>query len=60
LRAQEDKIMTMNAAPLTDKQVTAAEAMERNKEEDRSIIDSYFDVLHKATASIPTGGTQFG
>lgn len=52
--------MTRNAAPLTDTQVTAEEAIERSKEEDRGKIDCYFDFLDKAIASIPTGGTQFG
>jgi hypothetical protein len=57
---QEDKIMAMNLVPFTDMQVTAEEAIERSKEQARGVMDSYFDFLHKAVASIPTGGTQFG
>lgn len=52
--------MAMNLAPSTDMQVTAEEAIERSKEQARGVIDNYFDFLHKAIASIPTGGTQFG
>ena len=40
---------------MTDMQATAEETIEA-----RGIMDSYFDFLHKAIASIPTGGTQFG
>jgi hypothetical protein len=49
--------MAMNPVPSTDLQVTAEEAVERNA---RGVVHSYFDFLHKAIASIPTGGTQFG
>jgi len=48
--------MAMNVLPLTDMQA----AIERSKEEGRAVMDSYFDLLGKAIASIPTGGTQFG
>ena len=46
--------------PLTDMQATAGETIERIQKEARGVVDSYFDVLQKAIASIPTGGTQFG
>ena len=41
-------------------QARVEETIQRSKEEARRVIDSYFDLLHKAIASIPTGGTQFG
>jgi hypothetical protein len=41
-------------------QATAEKTVERSKEEARGVMDSYFDFLHKAITSIPTGGTQFG
>jgi hypothetical protein len=56
---QEDKIMAMNMIPVAD-QATAGEAIEHSKEEARGVMDSYFDFLHKAIASIPTDGMQFG
>jgi len=52
--------MAMNLVPFTDMQVTAEEAIERSREQARGVIDNYFDFLHKAVASIPTNGTQFG
>jgi hypothetical protein len=52
--------MAMNPAPSTDRQVTAEETIERSKEQARGVMDSYFDFLQKAIASIPTGGTPFG
>jgi hypothetical protein len=45
---------------LTDTKGTTEETIEGSKEEDRGKMDSYFDFLQKAIASIPTGGTQFG
>ena len=52
--------MAMKPIPSTDMQVTAQEAIERRKDQARRVMDSYFDFLHKAIASIPTGGTPFG
>ena len=40
-------------------QATAEETIERSKEEARWALDSYFDLLHKAIASIPTGRILF-
>jgi hypothetical protein len=48
------QIMAMNPVPSTG---AAQEGIERRKEQE---MDSYFDFLHKAIASIPTGGTPFG
>ena len=45
---------------LKDWQATSGEAIEQTKEEARGAMDNYFDFLHKAIASIPTGGTQLG
>jgi hypothetical protein len=52
--------MAMNPVQSTDMQVTAEEAIERSKEQARGVMDSYFDFLHKAIASIPTGATPLG
>ena len=40
---------------LKDWQATSGEAIEQTKEEARGAMDNYFDFLHKAIASIPTG-----
>jgi hypothetical protein len=52
--------MATNPVPSTDMQVTAEKVIERSKEQARGVMDSYFDFLRKAVASIPTGGTPFG
>jgi len=52
--------MAMNPVQSTDMQVTAEEVIERSKEQARGVMDSYFDFLHKAIASIPTGATPLG
>jgi hypothetical protein len=59
-RLPEDKIMAMNALHLTDMEEKRGETVEPSKEEGHAVMDSYFDLLGKAIASIPTGGTQFG
>ena len=50
----------MAMVPSTDMQATAEETIERSKEGAHGLMDSYFDFLDKAIASIPVGGTQFG
>jgi hypothetical protein len=52
--------MTTNIVPLTDMHASADETMERTKEQARRMMESYFDLLAKAAASIPTGGTRLG
>jgi hypothetical protein len=49
--------MAMN---MTDMQTIAEGTVEQSKKEARGVIDSYFDCLRKAIASIPMGGTQLG
>ena len=46
--------------PLKDWQATSEGAIEQIKKEARGAMENYFDFLHKAIASIPTGGTQLG
>lgn len=45
---------------LKDWQATSEGAIEQTKKEASGAMDNYFDFLHKAIASIPTGGTQLG
>src|ERR1700722_6113227 len=46
--------------PLKDWQATSQGAIEQIKKEARGAMENYFDFLHKAIASIPTGGMQLG
>jgi hypothetical protein len=52
--------MATNPMQSANVQVRVQEALERSKEQARGVMDSYFDLLHKAIASIPTGRTPFG
>jgi hypothetical protein len=45
---------------LKDWQATSEGAVEQTKKQGREAMDNYFDFLHKAIGSIPTGGTQLG
>jgi hypothetical protein len=45
---------------LPEIETAVEETIERRQEETRRMVDSYFDFLQKAIASIPSGGTPFG
>lgn len=51
--------MEMTALPLSNIEAKPGEPIPQSKE-GRALMDSYFDLMGKAIASIPTGGTQLG
>jgi hypothetical protein len=57
--ASRGKIMEMTALPLSNIEAKPGEPIPQSKE-GRALMDSYFDLMGKAIASIPTGGTQLG